>query len=164
MNHELRDFQRTKVYRAEKKHSKSPDVFWHDADTWDGFRADSNGAMSFEETKTYVDKIARSRYWRRTLGMPRGIAVRDGRGRRNAGAFGSAIIKLPRWSRHPLVILHEMAHCATDKSDTSAHGATFCRNFLGLVKRFMGREDWLELKTLFKEGGVKVISRKPKWQ
>ena len=66
------------------------------------------------------------------------VQVRDGRGRRHAGALqNQGVILLPRWSRRERVILHELAHLATPSS-FAPHGPEYAAVYLELVQHFMG--------------------------
>lgn len=69
--------------------------------------------------------------------------VRPGAGCRSA--FGSATgITMPRWSRKTDVVIHELAHCITDREwgslQVPGHGWHFCQVYLRLVLLVMGRE------------------------
>ncbi len=63
--------------------------------------------------------------------------VLDGRGRRNA--CGSRWeIRLPRWARVPLVVLHETAHALLDGKGFVSHGREFATLALELWNRYAG--------------------------
>lgn len=69
--------------------------------------------------------------------------VTDGRGRRRACyAPHNHQIRLPRWSRTSMVVLHETAHAilfATDAPDDRAHhGPEFARLYLNLLYHYDG--------------------------
>lgn len=71
--------------------------------------------------------------------------ISDGRGRRHACAVGDALVKLPRWSRVPEVVLHEVAHCVVHhylRCDygvgAAGHGPEFVRVFLDLLSAVLG--------------------------
>ena len=54
------------------------------------------------------------------------VKVKDGRGRRHAGAsFEENLITLPRWSRQTVVVLHEIAHTLVDDCKYPHHGSEF---------------------------------------
>lgn len=62
------------------------------------------------------------------------IDVRDGRGRRHAGAsYEDNLITLPRWSRQTVIVLHEVAHTLVDDQKFPYHGAEFVGLFIGLL-------------------------------
>ncbi len=92
------------------------------------------------------------------------LNLKDGHGTRRArgGAHGAEIrINLPHWARHPIVILHEIAHTITpmDRYIAASHGRQFCSNYLALIKRWMGRDAWLEMKEQFRMKRVKYIRK-----
>jgi hypothetical protein len=111
------DFQRARVYRWEAEH-----VFPH-----------SREQLSLEACRALVDAAYRS--LEPVLADEPGWSpplVTDGRGRRHACGSRS-VIKLPRWARHPAVVLHECAHgVAPDK-----HGPLFVRVYIDLLEGFM---------------------------
>ncbi len=105
----LRDFQRQKLYRFEE-HLPMKHPF--------------NVALSLAG----CTELAR-RY------NPE-IDVRDGRGRRHAGAsYQDNLITLPRWSRQTVIVLHEVAHTLVDDTLYPHHGAEFVGLFIGLLAR-----------------------------
>jgi putative metallohydrolase (TIGR04338 family) len=116
-----------------------------------------------------VDRITKTRWWRNREGPPF-VHVRDGRGTRFAlaydgsmvlrGEFYPASINLPRWARDPIVVLHELTHLLSPANE-AAHGPTYCRNYLAVVKRFLGEEKHRQLKDSFKENGVKWYPKRP---
>ena len=141
MSKRPRDTQRSKVYAAERT-----------IEDWDTEK------MSIPEIEEWVGKITRSKWWKN---HPRGgsykIEVRDGRGRRNAGGrrwVGKVVIKMPRWSRTKIVTLHEIAH-GMQPHLTAWHGREFCRTFLDLVVRWMGKDVARELRQSFVKHRVK---------
>lgn len=63
--------------------------------------------------------------------------VLDGRGR--SKACGSRWqIKLPRWARRPIVVLHEVAHALLDGKELMFHGREFAMLVLELWNRYAG--------------------------
>ena len=69
--------------------------------------------------------------------------VTDGRGRRRACyTLPSHQIRLPRWSRTTLVVLHETAHGILCKTEAriAHHGPEFARLYLNLLYRYGGVE------------------------
>jgi len=153
---QLRDFQRSKVYSAETKHSKFK------------WKSHGNKLQKLSETKRYVADITTSKWWKSHGGFMQ-VQVYDGRGRTRACGTLS-YVKLPKWSRTELVILHELAHALTgqqyerDRIKRAGHGCTFTKNYLDLIKRYLGHDDWLEMKELFREHKVRTRSSKDKWQ
>ena len=63
-------------------------------------------------------------------------------------------IKLPRWSRSELIILHEIGHVVTP-SDYAGHGPEYAGNYLMLVAHFMGQQVAAELTAAFDSQNVK---------
>ena len=137
-----RDNQRSKLYDAE--------------DGVDRGRAFD----SVDAVQDFVDSITGSSYWERIPGAPRVVAVRDGRGRRHACAAESwygAEVRLPRWSRNQLIVLHELAHTITPKG-CAPHGPEFAAGYLRLVRRFLSEDHYEALQAAFANGGVQVAS------
>ncbi len=105
----LRDFQRQKLYRFEEARlQKHP----------------------FNQELTLPECITLARKYN-----PR-IKVKDGRGRRHAGAsFGENLITLPRWSRQTVIVLHEIAHTLVDDRKYPHHGAEFVGVLFALLSQ-----------------------------
>lgn len=105
----LRDFQRQKLYRFEEARlQKHP------------FNLD----LTLSECTTLARKY-----------NP-GIKVKDGRGRRHAGAsFGENLITLPRWARQTVIVLHEIAHTLVDDRKYPHHGAEFVGVLFALLSQ-----------------------------
>jgi putative metallohydrolase (TIGR04338 family) len=136
-----RDYQRQKVYDAESKvseftynaiHDKLPTVEW-------------------EYLQKYVLEMTQkpwfqARYPRQT------IRVKDGRRCRRAhGGYGT--IWMPKWSRSPMIILHEIAH-AVSYMAADKHGPTYCGHYLYLVYNQLGVKAYDELRASFIKYGV----------
>ena len=143
----MRDFQRSKLYAAER----------HLAER--GPRLES-----VKDIQAFVDGLCQSRWFRNRFGLVE-IAVRDGRGRRNAGGCGwrsmdgrGGFITLPKWSRHTLFILHEITHVIIP-SNLAAHGREFSKIFLQLVGRWMGDDSAKDLRAAYRRCGVKYVVR-----
>lgn len=153
----MRDSQRSKVYKAERAcgyfHTRRIEVV--------------------SDIQAWLDKITGSAWYKkyklvRTDGENRGlpfgkysqpyfrnpnIKVLDGRGRRSACAT-NGWMKLPKWSRTKLIILHEMAHAI--QIERPGHGRQFCMIYLDLVKRWIGIECYRALRASFRKHKVKV--------
>ena len=112
----MRDQQRQRVYDAERRVPSSP-----------------IGTGSMNEVTEFAASVVGSAWWRKRCGV-RVVHVKDGRGRVNACAYGNTI-KLPRWARSKMVVLHELAHVLND-SGGAPHGREFAAAFLALVDRF----------------------------
>jgi|GEM_PF-2416170 len=138
-----RDSQRSKIYASEK-----------------GLRRGQRFA-DMRECQKYVDLVVFSPWWQERFGSRARVQARDGRGRRHAGAFDhKRAITLPRWSRSELIILHELAHIATPLQ-FGAHGPEFARNYLELVRSFMGERAGARLENAYREHGVRVAPGNP---
>ncbi len=123
------------------------------------------------EMQAWVDEIVRSRWFGNRWPYLTYVQVRDGRGRKNAtgyalGSYWSGdripqtegVLKMPRWSRNKMTILHELAHVVTDceyNGKASAHGAEYCSLYLKLVRRWMSKGWHSALKGAFKIEKVK---------
>ena len=135
----IRDNQRAKLYRAERESLREHGCTFKD----------------LKEVNKYIDRILRSSYWKKLHGSSH-MEVRDGRGRRSACAFDRQTIALPKWARSDVIILHELAHTVVNFNykKVADHGREFAKEYLGLVKRFMGREYYLILKESYKKNHV----------
>jgi putative metallohydrolase (TIGR04338 family) len=159
-----RDFQRQRVYNSEE------------------YAKDSLGGnfgkymSTVNEMQAWVDEIVRSRWFRARWPFLTYIEVKDGRGRRRATGYArgltyrnlmtgrhesistEGVLKMPRWSRYELIMLHEMTHVIIDhvyKRKVPGHGVQFCNLYLSMVRRFMGKEWQRALKDAFKHYKVK---------
>lgn len=116
----LRDSQRQRVYDFERE------VIGHG----DRLSLDDCAALAAEACALY---------------LLHPVAVKDGRGRRHACAVRDVAIKLPRWSRVPEVVLHEVAHCVVHHylrceygPGAAGHGPEFVRVFVDLLETVLG--------------------------
>ena len=105
----LRDFQRKKLYRFEESVLEKHTL---------------NQMLTLEECTTLARKYNPT------------IVVKDGRGRRHAGAsYEDNLITLPIWSRQTVIVLHEVAHTFVDDRKYPYHGAEFVGLLIGLLSR-----------------------------
>ena len=105
----LRDFQRTKFYRFEETVIQ---------------RHPLNQPLSLDQCRALAHKYNAT------------VLVKDGRGRRHAGAsYEDNLITLPRWSRQTSIVLHEVAHTLVDSQYYPHHGAEFTGVLIGLLSR-----------------------------
>lgn len=83
--------------------------------------------------------------------------VTDGRGRRSACYSDSGEIKLPRWARSEIVVLHECAHGILCKRNVACawHGPEFMRVLTALIAHYMGRS-LSEVQKSAREAGIKI--------
>ena len=144
----MRDSQRSKLYRAEKV-------------AFECF--DTEPEMTIAECQKLVDRAMR---FFREITSPR---VSDGRGRRTAWA-SKWEIRLPRWSRRRMWVLHEVAHtisrrlAARKRRPIQGHGKEFARTYIKLVRRFIGRAEADLLKISFTHHRVKHVVRETRKQ
>lgn len=135
------DAQRSAVYRAEDR------------------VACGRAFVSLGATQDFVERVTGSPYWQRRPAAPRIVQVTDGRGRRHACAaaawFGGEL-RLPRWVRNPLIVLHELAHLLTP-SRCAAHGAEFLADYLALVERFLDPQRAIELAVALRAERVRDV-------
>lgn len=78
--------------------------------------------------------------WHEHMG-PRPPRVTDGRARRTACyVYDDHEIRLPRWSRSEMVVLHEAAHAILWAAlpEAAAHGPEYARLYLDLLARYAG--------------------------
>jgi len=106
------------------------------------------GFESVGECQSYVDRVVASKWWK-ARSRTDSIAVRDGRRRRSAAAFGYAGLRiahiaLPRKLRQEAMILHELAHIMARKG--AGHNREFRYWYVQLVTSFMGRESGKALR------------------
>lgn len=154
-----RDTQRSKLYRAER--------------VLDPF---ATPLPTVQDVERYVKRIEASKRVQRklsvrkymslkqgSLGKVRGIRVHDGRGHRRAVSYGGTIA-IPKWARKDWVVLHELAHEFTPRSERTggAHGWEFAAAFLYLVRLFMGKEAHDALKSSFRANRVRYTKPRQK--
>lgn len=141
-----RDSQRSKVYKAE----------------WDALHPISAMYPEVADVQAFVDRIQRSRWFKKRWPRMLRIIVLDGRGRRRGGGkyrgLGMGTIKLPRWTRSSYYILHELAHVLTTRMyglRAADHGPEFCSIYMALIKRWMGPDAAALLRSAYKSSRVK---------
>ena len=147
-----RDTKRQRLYDTEKKHS-----LW----------AKGDRAMSLSDINKMVQRIVRSKRFSKEFGdlnsRKSGVTVTDGRGRRSgAASWSTNEIAMPRFARHKLYTLHEVAHLAAANQEReevgplseAPHGPRFRRAYLTLVKWECGKEAYEEMRRLFAVAGL----------
>lgn len=97
--------------------------------------------------------------WGRDFGLG-GIRVTDGRGRRKAcWCRTDRTIRLPRWSRVPWVVAHELAHAWVDadfeRHAVASHGPEFVSRFVEVLAAKLA-EPRLDLLASATEHGIRV--------
>lgn len=146
MKNRLRDNQRSKIYTAGR-------IIYHRGQEFKDMMA----------VNKYVSHICDSQFWKKLNGAL-DIDIKDGRGRRKPCAFNSHTIALPKWGRQEAVILHELTHTLVNFNghDVAHHGKEFAKMYLNLVRHYMGRESYLDLKASFKKYHVHYSVRESK--
>ena len=173
----VRDFQRSKVYRAESFSEYSQEAVLHFIEHRFYVKGNPLGKSklaerieSVKDIQKWIDSITDSDWFRSYL-IPANeeelsdhitprhrhyrIQVKDGRGRRRAGGSSAGYITLPVWSRTRITILHEVAHVIIRTKPW--HGKAFTRCVLDLVHEFVGPE-WAEhLRLCYDDKKVKYL-------
>lgn len=147
-----RDSQRSKLYNAEDKVRRMHDM------------CASENKMTLEEIKEWLENdVLNSRWWHSRIEpyTPETFngKVKLGRGRKRAISKyntykGTTRLNLPEWSRNKIVVMHELAHSCLPRH-VQSHGWLFAHLFLDLLKRFVGKEIWRDMRDAFDEYGVK---------
>lgn len=136
-----RDYQRQKVYDAERNTS----LFTYHADK------EGMPTADWQYLQQYVLELTQEAWFQARFPMQT-IRVHDGRrARRARGGWGA--IWMPKWSRSPLLILHEIAH-AVGRSADDQHGPKYCGHYLYLVYHKLGEKSYHELRASFISHGV----------
>jgi putative metallohydrolase (TIGR04338 family) len=151
----MRDYQRQKVYDSETlamERFKERGI-------------DNPRLETVQEMQGFVDVVVGSRWFIKHWGTHR-IRVKDGRGRRRAsGGFG--YIKMPKWSRCMLYVLHELSHSIKPRQWSgvreASHGREFCKRLLKLVRHHMGKAAHDTLKEAMREKKVKLRGTDAEW-
>jgi putative metallohydrolase (TIGR04338 family) len=129
-----RDFQRSRVYKAEQTVPKGKTF------------------SSLEDTQQWVNAVMTKDEW---IFPIKHIKVRDGRSNRSVrGKANHGNIWLPQQTRYEMYVLHELTHAI--KISDPCHGEEFCGIFLYLVEKVMGSTQATQLKRGFDLYGVKV--------
>lgn len=135
-----RDSQRGKVYAWERHfHATGRDY-----------------EMTLKECQALVNKVAK-------FYSVRAPKVTDGRGRRSAYWYNSWEIALPRWSRQPVIILHELAHMITGNliiwgKRVASHGPEFVGVEMYLLNKYL-KISVSELCRQANDSGIDFISQ-----
>lgn len=118
-----RDNQKQRLYNAEDK-----------------FCYQTPRLETVKEMQAYVDKLTGSAWWKRRWPHVHHIEVKDGRGRRRAnGSSSGRYIKMPKWCRHEMIVLHEISHVVAPRREAS-HGPGFVRIYAELIGHKLGAD------------------------
>ena len=164
----VRDSQRKKLYRAEWKAFFGTEKYEED------HTPHSLDFQTVSECQKYVDHVTASDTWKALDIWVEHVGVKDGRGRRKAGADSEGdTILLPKWSRVRWVILHELAHIANDYlynfeveengdiseiyEESAPHGPQYAGVYAYLVRRLLGDKTYRSLLQSFEEYRVKRV-------
>ena len=164
----LRDYQRSKVYKAETKFTT--------------LLQSTNSLTRLEtvsEMQKFVDNLVNS-IWFEEKWEVEYVVVKDGRGRRRAaGSWTHNFITMPKWCRDIVTILHELAHvCCYQhtkyapeaqhqnfKAEYQAvHGQEYCKRMLALVEYVLGKEERVELATCYSEKNIRYMGSDYDWE
>lgn len=159
-----RDQQKSRLYAAERKSGLHIP-----------YDEQMKTALSLDDCQKIVDKVTKSPWWVRNFRVIQhvtkhtpNIHVVPGKGGGHAYTDWRQI-SLGIWGRQMVLVLHEIAHIACYdryRDKVAPHGSEFAGIYLELVKRFVGRSEYEQLRLAFLRGDVSVISckdhRKPK--
>ena len=110
--------------------------------------------MTLKQVRSYVNKKVRSGWFHKTFRPEFNeitVSGRKSNSRANCRLLWSGpLLSFPKWSRWPIVILHEMAHAVTPVW-CAWHGPEFASNYIALVSHYMGTESARELKAAFRK-------------
>lgn len=125
----MKDKQRQRVYN------------WEESQWW----------WKLSEKDMMMDTVKEVEDYVRFLLDGRGLEVTPGYGRRRGGAFGYQI-RMPKFTRHPAYICHEVAHC---EAGVSGHGAQFMKTYIRLLtKAGLGLENATRMSAI--DCGIEV--------
>lgn len=170
-----RDFQRSRVYRAEWEMLEGRDV-WTDLETCWYFLTDTVRTKWFVKQFPQTFAALGGNRWpasgrvhpdqynpnRRLIYLHygdrrNGLKLKPGYRRCYAEACYCTIV-LPIWARNDLTLLHELAHICNfyEMKPVSAHGREFVNTYLYLVQQTLGKETAAQLKNSMLSHKVKV--------
>jgi len=132
-----RDSQRSRVYAAEQS------LRWHYTEV-------HTAPDWLAWAQNYCNRIVASRWWAKNIGRGWTVELRPIKGRR-AFYRGAGVIDLPKSRANPATLLHELGHHGTP---VLSHGPHFTSLHLRLVRRWLGRAAWRELRQAYREHSV----------
>lgn len=149
-----RDNQRSKLYKAEREAFEGK------------YPCDETPGYSVAECQEIVDKITHSRWWAGRYDGKLDVKIHAGKGFRRAVAYPwGPDIYLPLWARKEWVICHELAHVGLYRKEvyrflyedhSASHGPEFAKEYIAVVRRFIGAEEARALKAVFKKNRIKA--------
>ena len=150
MSKHIRDFQRSKVYYAQR-------VFHEKMKGKVKFIGYESSILFWDK---YFKKLLNSKFIKNNYPTIERIEVIESKNGPNTSSFMSwgGIIGLNYLNKEEPVALHEFAHTMTyhmNGFDTPGHGKEFCECFLDLVKYRLGKKAAELLEETFKECEVK---------
>jgi putative metallohydrolase (TIGR04338 family) len=152
-----RDAQRQRLYRAE----------------WE-FRGKNNDGphagrifTSIAEVQAYTDRLLAEKWFQRRWCTPKRIDI-EAKHHGAATAWPSrGLISMPKWAWCEQILLHEIAHCITDRyyvgfDRVAIHGREFAAINLELVGHKQGKAAAEALKVLYRKHKVKFTKPRAK--
>ena len=143
-----RDNQRKKVYRAENEaFNNKPYILKFD---------------DLKQVDKFLKRIFKSKWFQKKFPNFKNFIVKYGRSRTRACGWSSgdcAKMKLPVWTRNNWIVLHELSHGLVFQGGNAFHDMEYCKVYLELVKKWIGKDAANDLKVSFKKHLVKY---KPK--
>lgn len=143
----MRDFQRQKVYDAERKFRKL-------------YKADIQKYKNLKEIQPFLDTILSNQWFKKHKITKIHVYCCKG-----DTAYGwlenenTAAMKLPKWAKNQITILHELAHsvCAKYFSDDeiACHGPEFVSAYLDLIYHILGKNAFINMCVLIAKNKVK---------
>lgn len=119
--------------------------------------------------QAYVDEVLARPWWRALCPETSAVVVRGGGREPGAPAWHessfeaeglSHVLHMPRWSRRPLIVLHELAHVAVEPILWARpHGPQFVRAWIDLVGDMIGADTGRRLAAELQLARVRPASR-----
>lgn len=135
----------------------------YDAQKW---APEGQRFQAVSDMQCYVDDMIGRPWWKRRFSLSQ-VRVKDGRGRRRAGArsyitsgngqvslLANPQVKMPRHARYERCLIHEVVHCLV-LPPHAAHGRLYAKAYLELVRWRMGGDAYEKLLKGYREENVK---------
>lgn len=142
-----RDNQRQKLYNAEKE------AFGYQHPPLDPLPpfCELLGSGDLPTCQAWVDSLCRERWFQSRWGRVQ-ITVHPKQSGRPSARYGGGVF-LPKWSRMPWLILHEVAHVLCH-SRYAGHGPEYAAIYLTLVEHHLGTAAARHLREMFRKHRV----------